>query len=127
MKEKVQGPAIGLIVVGALGGVMGLLGLVMTLFGTAMNLGMYQGLEDQLGSAAYFAINLVSNLIGLAVSGFLIWAGMQMKELKNRSACFAACIVAMIPCGGCCIIGIPIGIWGLVVLSKDEVKQAFTS
>jgi hypothetical protein len=123
MKEKVQGPAIGLIVVGALGGVMGLLGLVMTLFGTAMNLGMYRGLEDQLGSAAYFAINLV----GLAVSGFLIWAGMQMKELKNRSACFAACIVAMIPCGGCCIIGIPIGIWGLVVLSKDEVKQAFTS
>jgi hypothetical protein len=37
-------------------------------------------------------------------------------------------IVAMVPClGPCCIVGIPIGIWALVVLMKPEVKAAFTS
>jgi hypothetical protein len=27
--------------------------------------------------------------------------------------------------GPCCIVGIPFGIWAIVVLSKPEVKRAF--
>jgi predicted Zn finger-like uncharacterized protein len=38
---------------------------------------------------------------------------------------FTACILAMIPCVNCCILGLPFGIWGLVVLNKPEVKDAF--
>jgi hypothetical protein len=38
----------------------------------------------------------------------------------------AAAIVALIPCfSPCCLIGLPIGIWALVVLSKPEVKSQF--
>jgi hypothetical protein len=38
----------------------------------------------------------------------------------------AASIIAMIPCvSPCCLLGLPIGIWALVVLMKPEVKSAF--
>jgi hypothetical protein len=34
----------------------------------------------------------------------------------------------MIPCiSPCCLLGLPIGIWALVVLLKPEVKAAFTA
>jgi hypothetical protein len=38
----------------------------------------------------------------------------------------AASIIAIIPCfGPCCCLGIPVGIWALVVINKPEVKSAF--
>jgi hypothetical protein len=38
-----------------------------------------------------------------------------------------ASVAAMLPCtvSCCCILGLPVGIWSLVVLMKPEVKQAF--
>ena len=51
-----------------------------------------------------------------------------MRSLEKRTMAVVASIVAMIPCiGPCCLIGIPIGIWSLVVLMKPEVQQAFVS
>jgi hypothetical protein len=37
-----------------------------------------------------------------------------------------ACILAMIPCSACCLLGIPLGIWGLVVINNPEVRGAFS-
>ena len=38
-----------------------------------------------------------------------------------------ASILAVVPCvSPCCLVGLPIGIWALVVLSKPEVKSQFT-
>ncbi len=51
---------------------------------------------------------------------------MKMKKLESYGLAMAASIIAMIPClSPCCLIGLPIGIWALVVLSKPEVKSAF--
>jgi hypothetical protein len=37
-----------------------------------------------------------------------------------------ASILALAPCiSPCCLVGLPIGIWALVVLSKPEVKSSF--
>jgi hypothetical protein len=36
-------------------------------------------------------------------------------------------ITAVLPCGPCWILGLPVGIWALVVLSRAEVKEAFAS
>jgi hypothetical protein len=36
-----------------------------------------------------------------------------------------ASIFAMLPCNPCCLLGLPIGIWALVVLSNEDVKDAF--
>jgi hypothetical protein len=40
----------------------------------------------------------------------------------------ASSILALAPCvSPCCVVGLPIGIWSLVVLSQPEVKSAFLS
>jgi ABC-type proline/glycine betaine transport system permease subunit len=52
-----------------------------------------------------------------------------MRKLKSYSFAMAMLILNMIPCCNscCCLVGLPIGIWGLTVLMKPEVKRAFQS
>lgn len=35
-------------------------------------------------------------------------------------------ILALLPCSLVCIIGIPVGVWALVVLLNPEVREAFS-
>lgn len=74
-------------------------------------------------------VAIVWNVFSLVVSGFLIFAGLQMKNLQRHTVCMVAAIVALIPCitSPCCVLGIPVGIWALVLLLKPEIKAAFTS
>ena len=51
----------------------------------------------------------------------------EMKELKQWNIAVVASVLAMVPCiSPCCIIGLPIGIWALVVLMRPDVKDAFS-
>jgi len=61
--------------------------------------------------------------------GVLVFIGaMKMKNLENYSLAMAAAIVAVIPCiSPCCLLGLPFGIWALVVLNDSSVKAAFRS
>jgi hypothetical protein len=62
----------------------------------------------------------------MLVSGLILFGGLKMQKLENYGLAMAASIVAMIPCiSPCCLVGLPIGIWAVVVLSKPEVKNAF--
>lgn len=131
-KSQVQGPAIGLIVTAAIGVILGLISLLSNLFGAGLAsfedlAGEYDGIGRVIGSSSG-AVGVLSAVIALAVSGFIIWAALEMKELRNWTLAMVASILAMIPCiGPCCLIGIPIGIWSLVILMNPEVKATFTS
>ena len=71
-------------------------------------------------------IGVVSGVIALLLSGLIFFGAMKMKKLESYGLAMTASIIAMIPCfSPCCLIGLPIGIWALVVLSKPEVKSAF--
>ena len=51
---------------------------------------------------------------------------MKMKKLESYGWAMTASILALAPCiSPCCLVGLPIGIWALVVLAKPEVKSAF--
>ena len=64
----------------------------------------------------------------LAASIFTVWGAVQMKHLKNFRMARIAAIVAAIPfVGPCCLIGIPFGIWALLVLGRPEVRSSFDS
>ena len=68
-----------------------------------------------------------TSTIGLLFAGLLVFAGMKMMKLESWGLCLAASIVAIIPCiSPCCCVGLPVGIWAVVVLLNDEVKTAFT-
>lgn len=127
--NQVQGPAIGLIVTAAVGGLWALV----TLFGNVLGMGMmsldqYTGSSEWAEYALGGGLGIAGAVIGLAVAVFLVWVALQMKALRQWTLSVVASILAMIPCiSPCCIIGLPVGIWALVVLLKPEVKAAFTS
>jgi hypothetical protein len=126
---QVSGPSIGLLVTGIIGGIFSLLGLFMSFLGTSLSSIMADRIDEfdeRYVDMFEGAAGMVSSFIGIVVAAFIIYAALKMKELSQYGLCMAASILAMIPCiSPCCIIGLPIGIWCLIVLSKPEVKTAF--
>jgi len=64
-------------------------------------------------------------LIMLVANAFVLFGGLKMRNLESFGLAMAAAIIAVIPCCPCGCIGIPAGIWALIVLNKPEVKAAF--
>ncbi|MCS7337214.1 MAG: GYF domain-containing protein [Verrucomicrobiae bacterium] len=51
----------------------------------------------------------------------------RMMKLRSYGLAIASCIIVMLPCiVPCCMLGLPIGIWALVVLLQPEVRAQFT-
>jgi hypothetical protein len=66
------------------------------------------------------------NVVTLLLAIGIIYAGIQMKSLRSYSMVMTFSILAMVPClSNCCWVGLPIGIWALVVLSDPAVKAGF--
>lgn len=129
--SAVQGPAIALIVTAVLGGIFALIGIAFNVLGMGMS-GM-QDFADELGPAGNLgnmvggAMGVFSSILGLVVAGFIGWAALEMMKLRRWTVAVVASVVAMVPCvSPCCFLGIPVGIWSLVVLMREEVKGAFT-
>jgi hypothetical protein len=132
-REQVNLPAILLMVTGGIGIAFALVGMVQGMLGT--NTGQLEELmtnpdvPDWLKQAASVSASrgtgIISNLFSIALNGFILFGALKMKNLESRGLAMAASIVALIPCFTCYCLGIPVGIWSLVVLSKPEVKAAF--
>ncbi len=123
---EVSGPAIGLLITAIIGGALQLLGLFVNILGAGLGSLTASGGEEQFLNWMSGGVGIVTASIGLLIAGVIIYASMEMKKLKQWGLAVAASILAMVPCiSPCCIIGLPMGIWALVVLMKDEVKAAF--
>lgn len=105
--SRVNVPGIGLIATGALGGVA--------------------ALADEEAAEALGGIGVLMGLsvIGLLISAFVAYAGLQMRQLRSWGVVVAGAILSMVPRGPCCIVGLPFGIWAILVLIDEEVKRAF--
>ena len=81
------------------------------------------------------ALWLISSVWGAAwsvgsigLSAFVLWAALKMRRLESYPLAFAACMVSLVPClSPCCCLGIPFGIWGLVVMHDRSVRPHFPS
>jgi serine/threonine protein kinase len=110
-QRSVRGPAIGLLVTGLLNWIL------IPFFGLA---------------SAYFAagrdvahIPVLGPLLALMViSSFMIYAALKMKAVEAWGAAVAGSILAILVSPGNWI-GLPIGIWALVTLTRSSVKSAF--
>jgi len=130
--SQVNGPAISLIVAVSIGIALAVLGILMQLLGIGMaSMSNFEG--GQNAEAARMiqmfsgGLGIIIRVIGILVGIFIIYGGLKMRKLESHGLCVAASIIAMIPClSPCCCIGLPIGIWALVILNKPEVKQYFS-
>jgi hypothetical protein len=66
-------------------------------------------------------------LIGLVVPIVVLLGTIRMEKLQSYGFAMTAAILSIIPCTSpCCfLIGTPIGIWALWVLTDPDVKNAF--
>lgn len=124
VERKVKGPAIGLIVTGALGGLAALADIVVHLVFPEYASQSMEGMDPRVARYAE-AGGYVYMLVWLASCVFIVLGGLQMLRLKSWLFALLTCIAAIVPCFGCCCIGVPFGIWGLIVLQDEKVKEAF--
>ncbi|MBX9626976.1 MAG: DUF1542 domain-containing protein [Gemmataceae bacterium] len=148
-REKVRLPAIFLTVVGGLGVAFAALGLI--------QLGQLPAQLDQALAEQNEKLDKDPNLtddqkkqqkqtmtdimggvkkaapafyvVNLLVAAVVTLGGVQMLRLSGRGLPIIGSVLAMLPFvnGCCCLIGLPVGIWCLIVLSKPEVKAAFAA
>lgn len=126
--SEVKAPAIALIVVSAIalaGGLFGLAVDVLLLLSGAIG----QLEEVNTGPVSRYTIVVVRTIWGIALlcaSSFVLYGAIKMIKRKSYGTAKTATIVAMIPLlGPCCLLGIPFGIWGFVVLNRQHVRQSF--
>lgn len=126
--EQVSLPAALLLVTGILGAVGQAISLLFTLLGTGIDLASANlgPAEEALANAMSGTLAIVFAILGLITAAFIIFGALKMKALESHSLAVAASVVALVPClSPCCLLGLPIGIWSLVVLMKPEVKASF--
>jgi hypothetical protein len=137
-RQKVRGPAIGLMAAGAL--------LVLSgVAGPAMVGGMF-AFQPMPANAPEERSMMIVMLVGLGLTGLaalgcggtVIFAGYRMIYLRSWGLAvtgsilaITASVLALVSCFGCCVSGVigvpvmPLGIWALVVLNDANVRGAF--
>ncbi len=121
-RAAVAGPAIALMIVGGLALGLSLLGLCVNIIGAAGAGGRGRGGADPMANAIG---GIVGGVVGMCWGGVVLSGALQMKNLRSFGYAMTACIVAMLPCNACCLLGLPFGIWGLTVLNQPHVKDSF--
>ena len=127
--ERVAGPATALIVTAILGLVLQVVGVLINLISSAS---LPAGRHDPFGPHAMVmlgpAVSIFFGVLGAALGIFVLIGATRMKHLESYGFAMAAAIIALIPCTSpCCLLGLPFGIWALVVLTDPSVKAAFRS
>ena len=124
--QRVAGPAIGLMVIAGLAIALWILMILFNLLGVGLGAAGAAGGDEQApGQMLSGTLGLITGILGLGIYGFVFYGASRMKNLQNYGMAMAASIVAMLPCSYCCLAGLPIGIWALIVITKPEIKSAF--
>jgi hypothetical protein len=126
-EQLVTGPAIALMIVGGLECLVALANLFSAaLISPARQAqGPWRQMPPWANAMSSGPLLVVAAVLGILLGGLILFGAIKMKKLQSYGLAMTASIVAMLPCSLCCVIGLPLGIWSLVVLSKPEVKSAF--
>lgn len=123
---KIVAPGIALIVVGVLG-------LGFSLFNVVFALTANPQIDP---NAPEFVREMQANSAGPVAAGIqslfvlvnllVIVGGVQIMRISTWPLGLAAAIAAIINFGSCCcILGIPIGIWSIIILAQEDVRRLF--
>lgn len=126
-EAAVSGPAISLIVLGSLDIALLIIGLILRVAGIGILAAAPAGQGQDPGLMASMIGGIFGTILGLGFAILILMGGIKMKQLQSFGMARTAAILALLPCGNCCILGLPFGIWALVVLGREDVKNAFYS
>ena len=126
--SQVQPAAICLIITGAFNAALGLLGIISQLvqMSDPDKRPIIGSEATKIGYVSGQFIALSNFFLSLVAAPIIIYGAVKMLKGLSYGWAKAASILAIVPFTSCCfLIGAPIGIWALVVLSKPEVKMFF--
>lgn len=76
----------------------------------------------------YWVAQIVLEFSMFVVSGIIFYSGLMMRQLQSYQLARIGAALAIIPClGPFYVLGIPFGIWALLILNKPGVKEMFKS
>jgi hypothetical protein len=129
---KVKFPAIAMLVLAALS----ILASIGSLFAMGAVRDFYaklaeqnpdmQPLVDMMGGTYLW----ISAVIGVVINALILFGSIRMMQGRSYGWAMSAAVLTLVGTvlsSCCCCLSLPIGIWALVVLLKDEVKAAFTA
>ncbi len=141
--EAVKNPAICLILTG-------LLNIVLSLWGAVESVFFPVNIDQQLATVPQFndpevqkfisdpqvnhflhllynpAILLANDVFTLIMSILVLVGALRMKALRSYEFSLIAALLALFPCvTSCCLIGLPFGVWAIIVLRRPAVKSQF--
>jgi hypothetical protein len=127
--ERTKYPAMGLMAVAGIGILAQAASIVMNLLGMGGvgMAGLPQG-EGMEGIAALMSggVGIALSLFTMLIGALIAFGAYKMMNLESYALSMAAAVIAMLPClSPCCCLGVPIGIWAIVVLVDADVKAAF--
>lgn len=126
--NKLKAPAIGLIIAGVMNAFTGIYLLASTLIQYSRGvLGQkFTSESEQFGFYIGFWGTAVFGVLGFLVAPVIIFGAIKMMRGQSFGLSRTAAILAVVPLTSCCfLIGIPFGIWALIVLSQPDVKSLF--
>jgi hypothetical protein len=123
-----RGPAIALMVVSILFIVMLFVAMLFELWlitsGTAAEMETRNPLVDS--KEQEVALRIGFSIFLMILHSVVLFGAVSMLRMRNLGMAYTAAIISVIPCcSGCYVIGIPFGIWALVVLNNPEVRSRF--
>lgn len=118
---RVSAPAIGLM---AAGGLSAAVTLVYILFIAVVGIAAVAD-QDSADALPGVGVLVGAAIVKLALDALTIFAGYQMRQLRNWTLSVGGAVAALLPCSICCLLGLPIGIWAIVVLIDEDVKRSF--
>lgn len=125
--KKVTYPSICLLINGIINGMFNLMIIISSI--ASLKETMNTRIADEAERLGYFAAAIVIPvvaIINIMIAPIIIYGAVQMMNLKKYKLSKIASVLTIIPLtSSCCILGIPVGIWGLVTLRKAEVKSSF--
>jgi hypothetical protein len=130
--EVVQGPAIALLVTGILNLSLAVIDLIARIY-MLSNFAPGQAppnlppfLQEVFNNRSAIAFGIATDAVGIILAILIMVGSMKMRRLESYGLSMTASIVSMLPCiTACCCLGIPFGIWSLIVLNRPEVRSCF--
>jgi hypothetical protein len=127
-RNLVMGPAIALMAAAGLGIVIGLFFLVGAVAGPAQPPPPPPNADA--GFRAGYAFGFHAGRYGpgvLSVIGGLVLliGSILMLQMRSYGMAITTAIIALVPCHCSCLLGVPFGIWALIVLNREDVREAF--
>ena len=127
-QAQVNGPAMALMIVSGIFIGLILVGMIVTIAMLVSGAAAQLDQNGPISRESIMGIRVGFGILLIIVNGFIFMAAMKMKSLEGYTQARVASILALVPCiGPCYILGIPFGIWALVVLGKPEIRDAFRS